>query len=519
MTTEGKTKKKLEMLRELRERAVLGGGQKRIEQQHERGKLTARERLAQLLDPGSFQEFGALATHDFTAFGLDKQRVPGDGVVTGFGKINGRRVAVFSQDFTVMGGSFSEVQSQKICRMQDMALEAGIPIIGLGDSGGARIQEGVRSLAAYGEVFVRNVLASGVVPQISVILGPCAGGAVYSPALTDFIIMAGQGYMFLTGPEVIRAVTGEQVSVEELGGAEVHTGRSGVAHLDAMTEEEGLALVKNLLSYLPQNNSEEPPQIVSEDPTERMEESLNTLIPDGDNTPYDIRDAITAIFDHDSFLEIQPNYAANAVVGFARMDGYSVGIVANQPCHMSGALNIDASDKIARFIRLCDAFNVPIVTFIDCPGFLPGTGQEYGGVIRHGAKIIYAYCEATVPKISVVTRKAMGGAYVAMSSRQMRTDITFAWPTGQIAVMGAEGAVNILFREEIRNAADPQAREQELLAEYRERFFNPYRAADVGQIDEVIEPRETRPRLARALEILRTKVQHNPSKKHGLSPV
>ena len=519
MTTEGKTRKKLEMLRELRDRAVLGGGQKRIDQQHERGKLTARERLAQLLDPGSFQEFGALATHDFTAFGLDKQRVPGDGVVTGFGKINGRRVAVFSQDFTVMGGSFSEVQSQKICRMQDMALEAGIPIIGLGDSGGARIQEGVRSLAAYGEVFVRNVLASGVVPQISVILGPCAGGAVYSPALTDFIIMAGQGYMFLTGPEVIRAVTGEQVSVEELGGAEVHTGRSGVAHLDAMTEEEGLALVKNLLSYLPQNNSEEPPQIVSEDPTERMEESLNTLIPDGDNTPYDIRDAITAIFDHDSFLEIQPNYAANAVVGFARMDGYSVGIVANQPCHMSGALNIDASDKIARFIRLCDAFNVPIVTFIDCPGFLPGTGQEYGGVIRHGAKIIYAYCEATVPKISVVTRKAMGGAYVAMSSRQMRTDITFAWPTGQIAVMGAEGAVNILFREEIRNAADPQAREQELLAEYRERFFNPYRAADVGQIDEVIEPRETRPRLARALEILRTKVQHNPSKKHGLSPV
>ncbi len=519
MTTQGKTQRSLETLRELRDRAVLGGGQKRIDQQHERGKLTARERLAQLLDPGSFQEFGALATHDFTAFGLDKQRVPGDGVVTGFGKINGRRVAVFSHDFTVMGGSFSEVQSQKICRMQDMALEAGIPIIGLGDSGGARIQEGVRSLAAYGEVFVRNVLASGVVPQISVILGPCAGGAVYSPALTDFIIMAGQGYMFLTGPEVIRAVTGEQVSVEELGGAEVHTGRSGVAHLDAMTEEEGLALVKNLLSYLPQNNSEEPPQIVSEDTTERMEESLNTLIPDGDNTPYDIRDAITAIFDHDSFLEIQPNYAANAVVGFARMDGYSVGIVANQPCHMSGALNIDASDKIARFIRLCDAFNVPIVTFIDCPGFLPGTGQEYGGVIRHGAKIIYAYCEATVPKISVVTRKAMGGAYVAMSSRQMRTDITFAWPTGQIAVMGAEGAVNILFREEIRNAADPQAREQELLAEYRERFFNPYRAADVGQIDEVIEPRETRPRLARALEILRTKVQHNPSKKHGLSPV
>ena len=519
MTIEGKTKKNLDVLREMREQAVLGGGQKRIDQQHARGKLTARERLAQLLDEGSFQEFGALATHDFTAFGLDKQRFPGDGVVTGFGKINGRRVAVFSQDFTVMGGSFSEVQSQKICRIQDMALEAGIPVIGLGDSGGARIQEGVRSLAAYGEVFVRNVMASGVVPQISIILGPCAGGAVYSPALTDFIIMAGQGYMFLTGPEVIKAVTGEQVSVEELGGAEVHTGKSGVAHLDAVTEEEGLALVKALLSYLPQNNNEEPPQIVSEDPVNRMEEALNSLIPDGDNSPYDIRDAIEAIFDQESFLEIQPNYAANAVIGFARMDGYSVGIVANQPCYMSGALNIDASDKIARFIRLCDAFNVPIVTFIDCPGFLPGTGQEYGGVIRHGAKIIYAYCEATVPKISLVTRKAMGGAYVAMSSRQMRTDVTFAWPTGQIAVMGAEGAVNVLYREEIKKAEDPKAREQEILESYREEFFNPYRAADVGQIDEVIEPWETRPRLALALDVLRTKVAQNPPRKHGLMPV
>jgi acetyl-CoA/propionyl-CoA carboxylase carboxyl transferase subunit len=516
---EGETRRKLEVLRELRGRAVQGGGQKRIDQQHERGKLTARERLGLLLDEGSFQEFGAQATHGLADFGLDRQRFPGDGVVTGFGKINDRRVAVFSQDFTVMGGSFSEVQSQKIARIQDRALEAGIPLIGLGDSGGARIQEGVRSLAAYGEVFVRNVLASGVIPQISIILGPCAGGAVYSPALTDFIVMAGKGYMFLTGPEVIKAVTGEEVTVEDLGGAEVHTGKSGVAHLAAETEEEGLALVKALLSYLPQNNSEEPPQIVSEDPVGRMDEALNTLIPDGDNTPYDIRDAIEAIFDRESFLEIQPNYAANAVIGFARMDGYSVGIVANQPCYMSGALNIDASDKIARFIRLCDAFNVPIVTFIDCPGFLPGTGQEYGGVIRHGAKIIYAYCEATVPKVSIVTRKAMGGAYVAMSSRQMRTDITFAWPTGQIAVMGAEGAVKILYREEIKKAADPKAREQEILAEYREHFFNPYRAADVGQIDEVIEPRESRPRIARALEILRTKVQQNPAKKHGLTPV
>ena len=519
MSVEGKTKKNLGTLRELRSKAVLGGGQKRIDQQHERGKLTARERLALLLDEGSFQEFGALAIHSLTAFGLDKQRFPGDGVVTGFGKINGRRVAVYAQDFTVMGGSFSEVQSQKISRIMDRALEAGIPIIGLNDSGGARIQEGVRSLAAYGEVFVRNVHASGVVPQISVILGPCAGGAVYSPALTDFIIMAGQSYMFLTGPEVIKAVTGEQVSIDDLGGANVHMSRSGVAHLTAETEEEGLAVVKRLLSYLPQNNSEEAPRITPEDSIDRMEESLNELIPDGDNQSYDIRDAIEAIFDRDSFLEIQPGYAANAVIGYARLNGQSIGIVANQPAFMAGALNIDASDKIGRFIRLCDAFNIPIVTFIDCPGFLPGTGQEYGGVIRHGAKIIYAYCEATVPMISIITRKAMGGAYVAMSSRQMRSDITFAWPTGQIAVMGAEGAVKILYREEVKNAADPKTREKELIEEYRDQFFNPYRAADVGQIDEVIEPRETRPRLIRAMEVLRTKVQQNPPRKHGLCPV
>jgi acetyl-CoA carboxylase carboxyltransferase component len=519
MSMGGKTIKHLEVLREMRGRAVLGGGQKRIDQQHERGKLTARERLAVLLDEGSFQEFGALATHDFSAFGLDQQRFPGDGIVTGFGKVSGRRVAVFAQDFTVMGGSFSEVQSQKISRIQDMALESGIPVIGLNDSGGARIQEGVRSLAAYGEVFVRNVMASGVIPQISVILGPCAGGAVYSPALTDFVIMAGESYMFLTGPEVIKAVTGEQVSAQDLGGPEVHTSRSGVAHLAAESELDGLAMTKLLLSYLPQNNNEEPPQITPEDPVNRMEESLNELIPDGENIPYDIRDAIEAIFDQDSFFELQPDYAANAVIGFARLDGYSIGVVANQPAFMSGALNIDASDKIARFIRVCDAFNVPIVTFVDCPGFLPGTGQEYSGIIRHGAKIIYAYCEATVPKISIVTRKAMGGAYVAMGSKQMRNDITFAWPSAQIAVMGAGAAVNVLFRDEIKKADDPATREKELMAEYRDKFFNPYRAADVGQIDEVIEPRETRPRLARALEILRTKVQQNPPKKHGLCPV
>ena len=516
--TEGATNKHLAMLREMRSRAVLGGGQKRIEQQHARGKLTARERLALLLDEGSFQEFGALATHNVSEFGLDKQRFPGDGIVTGFGKINGRRVAVFAQDFTVLGGSFSEVQSHKICRIQDLALQSGIPLIGLNDSGGARIQEGVRSLAAYGEVFVRNVMASGVIPQISLILGPCAGGAVYSPALTDFVIMAEDSYMFLTGPDVIKAITGEKVTAQTLGGADVHAGRSGVAHLVAETELAALELAKLLLGYLPQNNNEDPPQIAPYDAPDRMDEALNTLIPHAENEPYDIRDAVAMIFDTDSFLEIHPDFAANAVVGFARLDGYSVGIVANQPAFMSGALNIDASDKISRFIRICDAYNIPLVTFVDCPGFLPGTDQEYGGVIRHGAKIIYAYCEATVPKISIVTRKAMGGAYVAMSSKQMRTDLAFAWPTAQIAVMGAEPAVRVLYRDDVKNAADPAARERELIDYYREQFFNPYRAADVGQIDEVIEPRETRPRLIRALEVLRTKVQQNPPKKHGLIP-
>jgi len=513
------TQKKLEVLREMRAKSLMGGGQKRIEQQHAKGKLTARERLAMLLDEDSFQELGALATHNLDTFGMDKQRFAGDGVVTGLGKINGRRVAVYAQDFTVMGGSFSAIQAQKINRVQDISLASGIPIIGLNDSGGARIQEGVGSLSGYGSVFCRNVMASGVVPQISVILGPCAGGAVYSPALTDYIIMAGDCYMFLTGPDVIRAVTGEEVTTEDLGGASVHMSRSGVAHLSAETEVEGIALIKQLLSYLPQNSSEDAPRITPDDPITRAEEALNTLIPDADNQSYDIRTAIELIFDKDSFLEIQPDYAANAVVGYARLDGYSVGIVANQPAYMSGALNINASDKIGRFIRECNAFNIPIVTFIDCPGFLPGTDQEYGGVIRHGAKIIYAYCEATVPKVSIVTRKAMGGAYVAMGSRQMLNDITFAWPTGQIAVMGPEGAVRILFREEVKNASDPKAREQELIAEYREKFFNPYRAADAGQIDEVIEPSQSRLRLAQALDTLRTKVQQNPPRKHGLCPV
>ena len=509
----------LSQLRRLREQALQGGGTQRIEQQHARGKLTARERLSILLDEGSFQELGALATHNLTDFGMQQQRYPGDGIVTGFGKVNGRRVAVFAQDFTVLGGSFSEVQSHKISRIQDLALEGGIPLIGLNDSGGARIQEGVRSLAAYGEVFVRNVLASGVIPQISLILGPCAGGAVYSPALTDWTIMVRHtSHMFLTGPEVIKAITGEVVSAEDLGGADVHNSRSGVAQFVAESEQDALALAKLLLSYLPQNNNEDSPQLTPYDSPDRMDEALNTLVPADDNTPYDMHDVIDAIFDADSFLEVHAHYALNAIVGFARLDGYSVGIVANQPAHLAGALDINASDKIARFIRVCDAFNIPLITFVDCPGFLPGVAQEYDGVIRHGAKIIYAYCDATIPKLSIVTRKAMGGSYVAMSSKQMRNDIAFAWPTAQIAVMGAQAAVRVLHRKELAQAAEPAALEAQFIDEYRDKFFNPYQAADVGQIDEIIEPRETRPRLIRALEILRTKVQQNPPKKHGLFP-
>ena len=509
----------LDTLRAMRARALEGGGPERIAAQHARGKLTARERLALLLDDGSFQEMGALATHEETAFGLGRHRFPGDGIVAGFGKINGRRVAVFAQDFTVLGGSMSRVQANKISRISDLAMESGVPLIGLNDSGGARIQEGVASLAAYGEVFVRNVLASGVIPQISLILGPCAGGAVYSPALTDFVVMArGTSSMFLTGPDVVAAVTGERVTIDQLGGPDVHDARSGVAHLVADTERHALELAKQLLGYLPQNNNEDPPQVIPYDAADRMDDELNVLIPEVESEAYDVREIIDRVCDRDSFLEIHPAFAPNAVVGFARLDGFSVGIVANQPSVMAGVLDIDASDKISRFIRICDVYNIPVVTFVDCPGFLPGTDQEFRGVIRHGAKIIYAYCEATVPKISIVTRKAMGGAYVAMSSRQMRTDVAFAWPTAQIAVMGAEAAVKILYRGDISMAEDPAEAEAAFVREYRDAFFNPYRAADSGQIDEVIEPRETRQRLIRALEILRTKVQQNPPRKHGLFP-
>jgi len=510
----------LQTLREMREQAMRGGGSERIAQQHARGKMTARERLALLLDEGTFQELGALATHNITDFGMDAQHFPGDGVVTGFGKISGRRVAAFAQDFTVFGGSFSEVQSHKICRLQDVALDSGIPIIGLNDSGGARIQEGIRSLAAYGEMFVRNVLSSGVIPQISVMLGPCAGGSVYSPALTDFVIMARNvSYMFITGPDVIKAVTGEDVTFSDLGGTLVHNSKSGVAQLLAETDQQAIELVKLLLSYLPQNNAEDPPQVARYDSPDRMEEALNSMVPEDENEPYNMHEVIEQIVDQGSFLEIHPYYARSAVVGFARLDGYSVGIVANQPAHLAGVLDIDSSDKIARFVRICDAFNIPLITFVDTPGYLPGVDQEHYGIIRHGAKVIYAYCEATVPKISIVTRKAIGGAYVAMSSRQMRCDLAFAWPAAQIAVMGAEGAIRILRKRELAASEDPAALQREFVAEYRSKFFNPYVAANVAQIDEVIEPRETRPRLIRALEVLRTKVKQNPPKKHGLMPM
>ena len=513
-------KDKLQELRQMRAKARLGGGEKRIAEQHAKGKQTARERIEMLLDSDTFQELGWLATHNFTDFGMADKRFPGDGVITGFGKIDGRRVAIYAQDFTVLGGSFSQVQAQKICKIMELAQASGIPVIGLLDSGGARIQEGVKSLAAYGELFVRNVLASGVVPQISVQMGPCAGGSVYSPALTDFVIMVKKtGYMFITGPEVIKAVTGEQVDFESLGGAMVHNSVSGVAHFAADDEGGALRIVKELLNYLPLNNSEDPPRVTPYDDPARRDESLDHLIPESSDEPYDMRQVISGVFDRGSFLEVHAHYAKNALIGFARLDGYPVGVVANQPLFIAGVLDTDSADKIARFVRFCDAFNLPIITFVDCPGYLPGVAQEHGGIIRHGAKIIYSYCEATVPKISVVVRKAMGGAYIAMSSKQMRTDLAYAWPSAEIAVMGPEGAVNILYSEEIGKATDPAARRQQLIQEYVDKFHNPYSAADMGQIDEVIEPSSTRLRLITALEILRTKVSTNPAKKHGLMPV
>ncbi len=511
---------RIERLERMRAEALLGGGPVRVERQHAWGKLTARERLDLLLDPGSFAELDAFVTHRATEFGLDRQHFLGDGVITGHGTIDGRLVFVFSQDFTVFGGSLSEAYAEKICKIMDLAMKVGAPVIGLNDSGGARIQEGVASLGGYAEIFLRNVMASGVIPQISVILGPCAGGAVYSPAMTDFTVMVeGTSYMFVTGPNVVKAVTHEEVDSEALGGAGVHTARSGVAHLAARDEAEAMDHVRRLLAHLPQNNLGDPPIVVSRDPADRSDAELDDVVPADPSRPYDMHDVLRRIVDDAHFFEIQPAWAGNILIGFARIGGRSVGIVAQQPAVQAGALDIDASIKAARFVRTCDAFNVPIVTFVDVPGFLPGVGQEHGGIIKHGAKLLYAYCEATVPKVTVITRKAYGGAYDVMSSKHIRGDLNFAWPTAEIAVMGAEGAVNIIFKDAIAAAEDPVAERRRLVAEYEAEFSNPYVAASRGYIDEVILPRETRPRLVRALEMLADKRDTNPRKKHGNIPL
>jgi propionyl-CoA carboxylase beta chain len=482
--------------------------------------LTARERIDLLLDKGSFREVDPFVVHRTTDFGLDQQKFLSDNVVTGWGTIDGRLVYIFSQDFTVFGGSLGEVHAEKICKILDMAMKNGAPIIGLNDSGGARIQEGVVSLGGYADIFLRNTLASGVIPQISVIMGPCAGGAVYSPALTDFIIMVrGSSYMFVTGPEVVKAVTHEEVSFEELGGASVHSETSGVCHMAADSEDDALYLIRKTLSYLPQNNMEDPPFVSNGDDPLRMEEALDNLVPDDPGRPYDMKEVIHLIVDDGQFFEVHEAYAQNIVVGFARLGGHSIGIIANQPAVLAGVLDINSSEKAARFVRFCDAFNLPILTFVDVPGFMPGTAQEHGGIIRAGAKLLYAYCEATVPKVTVVTRKAYGGAYDVMSSKHIRGDVNLAWPSAEIAVMGPDGAVNIIFRKELAAAEDPVKRKAELVAEYREKFANPYVAASRGYIDDVIEPRETRPRLINALEMLSNKRDVNPSKKHGCIPL
>jgi acetyl-CoA carboxylase carboxyltransferase component len=510
----------IQKLRELREQAMLAGGQKRIDQQHAKGKLTARERINLLLDEGSFREIDTFVTHRATGFGIEEKKFLSDSVVTGWGTIDGRLVYVFSQDFTVFGGSLSEVHAEKVVKIMDLAMKNGAPVIGLNDSGGARIQEGVVSLAGYAYIFLRNVLASGVVPQISVIMGPCAGGAVYSPAMTDFTVMVkNTSHMFITGPEVIKAVTREEVTFEELGGAMTHNSKSGVAHFAAEDEEDSLLLTRQMLSYMPQNNVEDPPFVPTADPPDRMDPELDVIVPDNPNKPYDIKEVIRRVVDDGEFLEVHEHWARNIVVGFARLGGFSVGVVANQPAVLAGVLDINSSTKAARFVRFCDAFNIPIITFEDVPGFLPGVSQEHGGIIRNGAKLLYAYCEATVPKITIIARKAYGGAYDVMSSKHIRGDISYAWPCAEIAVMGPEGAVNIIFRHELAEAEDPEARKAELVAEYREQFANPYEAAARGYIDDVIEPHETRPRLIEALTMLQNKRDSNPPKKHGNIPL
>lgn len=514
---------KIKKLIELRAIAKLGGGQKRIDAQHEKGKLTARERIDILLDEGSFEEFDMFVTHRCSNFGMENTKFLGDGVVTGHGTIDGRVVYVFSQDFTVFGGSLSETFAQKICKIMDMAMKAGAPVIGINDSGGARIQEGVTSLAGYAEIFERNILASGVVPQISAIFGPCAGGAVYSPALTDFIMMTEHSsYMFVTGPKVVKTVTGEDISTEDLGGAEVHATRSGVSHFLLESEEEGLLLIRKLMSYLPQNNLEEPPFVECTDPIDRIEDSLNTIIPDNSNQPYDMKEVIYTIVDDGEFLEVHRNYAKNIIVGFCRMAGMSVGVVANQPSFLAGVLDCDASRKAARFVRFCDAFNIPILTLVDVPGFLPGSGQEYGGIIIHGAKLMFAYGEATVPKVTVTLRKSYGGAHDVMSCKQLRGDLNYAWPTAEIAVMGASGAIEVLEGRTISAITDPQERAKVVAQkenDYKEAFANPYQAAAYGYIDDIIEPRNTRFRVIRALRSLQTKKLTNPPKKHCNIPL
>jgi len=506
-------------LRRRQAQAELAGGEERVRRQHKAGKKTARERLELLLDPGSFLELDRFVVHQTHDFDMAEQRIPGDGVVTGSGRIHGRPVFVFAQDFTVFGGSLSEAYARKICKIMDLAMKTGVPIIGLNDSGGARIQEGVASLGGYADIFLRNTLASGVVPQISAIMGPCAGGAVYSPAITDFVFMVkNTSYMFVTGPDVIKAVTHEAVTAEDLGGATTHGTTSGVAHFAADGEEECLALIRELLTFLPQNNLEDPPLRPTQDPADRRDEALQSIVPPQPNKPYDMKDIVRTVLDDRYFFEVQATFAPNIVVGFGRLGGRPVGVVANQPAHLAGCLDIAASVKAARFVRFCDCFNVPLVTFVDVPGFLPGTAQEFGGIIKHGAKLLYAYCEATVPKLTVITRKAYGGAYDVMASKHIRGDANFAFPTAEIAVMGPEGAVNILYKRELQTTADAAFREARI-REYREKFANPYVAAERGYVDEVIEPRDTRARLCAALAILKTKRDANPPRKHGNIPL
>jgi propionyl-CoA carboxylase beta chain len=509
---------RLEELQQRRERAKLGGGAERIARQHKAGKLTAYERLEVLLDDDSFAELDPFVVHRTSDFPLEK--IPGDGVVTGYGRIGGRKVYIFAQDFTVFGGSLSEAHAEKICKIIDLAMKAGVPVIGLNDSGGARIQEGVVSLGGYAEIFLRNVLVSGVIPQISAVLGPCAGGAVYSPAITDFILMVQQtSYMYVTGPKVVKTVTHEEVTHEALGGADTHASKSGVAHFSEPDEVSCLERIRELISYIPQNNRETPPRAFCDDPPDRYEPALNAIIPETPNKPYEMRSIIELIVDDGVFLEVHRDWAQNILVGFARLDGRSVGIVANQPTHIAGVLDINASVKAARFVRFCDCFNIPLITFVDVPGFLPGTDQEWNGIIRHGSKLLYAFAEATVPKVTVIVRKAYGGAYDVMSSKHIRGDFNFAWPTAEIAVMGPKGAVEIIYRKEIEQASDPDALEEKLVQEYIERFANPYIAAERGYVDDVIEPAQTRSILIKSLEMLETKRDTNPWKKHGNIPL